>query len=56
MTSVVASNLGKDGILLVLAWLWLMCALVTEKQVTDFFSFCGKIQNLKLEADGGTSP
>jgi len=37
MTSVVASNLGKD---------------VTEKQVTDFFSFCGKIQNLKLEADG----
>jgi len=37
MTSVVASNLGTD---------------VTEKQVTDFFSFCGKIQTLKLEADG----
>jgi len=37
MTSVVASNLGKD---------------VTEKQVTDFFSFCGKIQSLKMEADG----
>jgi RNA recognition motif-containing protein len=26
--------------------------LVTEKQVTDFFSFCGKIQSLKMEADG----
>jgi len=37
MTSVVASNLGKD---------------VTEKQVTDFFSFCGKIQSLTLEPDG----
>jgi len=37
MTSVVASNLGRD---------------VTEKQVTDFFSFCGKIQNLHLEPDG----
>lgn len=37
MTSVTASNLGKD---------------VTEKQVIDFFSFCGKIQNLKMEADG----
>jgi len=37
MTSVTASNLGKD---------------VTEKQVTDFFSFCGKISSLKLEPDG----
>jgi len=32
-----------------------MRVLVTEKQVTDFFSFCGKIQNLHLEPDGGTS-
>jgi len=37
MTTVTASNLGKE---------------VTEKQVTDFFSFCGKIQSLKLEPDG----
>jgi RNA recognition motif-containing protein len=36
MTSVTASNLGTD---------------VTEKQVNDFFSFCGKIQSLKLESD-----
>jgi len=27
--------------------------LVTEKQVTDFFSFCGKIRKLELVADGG---
>jgi RNA recognition motif-containing protein len=26
---------------------------VTEKQVTDFFSFCGKIQKLELKPDGG---
>jgi len=32
-----------------------MRVLVTEKQVTDFFSFCGKIQNLDLEPDGGKS-
>jgi len=37
MTTVTASNLGKE---------------VTEKQVVDFFSFCGKIQSLKLEPDG----
>jgi hypothetical protein len=29
---------------------------VTEKQVNDFFSFCGKIQSLKLESDGGMVP
>jgi RNA recognition motif-containing protein len=29
-----------------------MRVLVTEKQVTDFFSFCGKIQSLNIEADG----
>jgi RNA recognition motif-containing protein len=27
---------------------------VTEKQVTDFFSFCGKIQHLELKPDGGS--
>jgi len=39
MTTVEASNLGKE---------------VTEKQVTDFFSFCGKIQKLELKPDGDT--
>jgi RNA recognition motif-containing protein len=54
MTSVVASNLGQDG--KSSANMRRMAAnmfvLVTEKQVTDFFSFCGKIQSLTMEADG----
>jgi RNA recognition motif-containing protein len=54
MTSVVASNLGKDGKSSsnMIGMVANMCDLVTEKQVTDFFSFCGKIQSLKMEADG----